>query len=275
VEALVTRADACIEIEQSNWLAELADRIRVEHQAVSTALKESLRHAIEAGELLIEAKKQVGHGQWLPWLQERCAISERTAQLYMRVAKNRKEIEEQIRNGIADLSLNEAAALLMLSSEVKKLLDFDKSCGDLSAEEIIQTALDQRVAILGVMKDDGYRVFAHCTPEGERDWHLFVLYLSVEHGWYPENAAEHVEYLSQKQFMNPDEWLGDEGERFRRCAYKQPKMGKGMLRSWAAFKEVHRERTQAEIIAEVETIRKERGPAPPPRLRKRRPQRAT
>jgi hypothetical protein len=86
---------------------------------VSAALRDSVRHAIAAGELLIEAKEQLAHGRWLPWLRDQCTISERTAQLYMRVVKNRAEIEAQIRNGVADLSLNEVAALLMLSSDVR------------------------------------------------------------------------------------------------------------------------------------------------------------
>ena len=45
-----------------------------------------MRHAIEAGALLLEAKEQLKHGQWLPWLKDHCTISERTAQLYMRTA---------------------------------------------------------------------------------------------------------------------------------------------------------------------------------------------
>jgi hypothetical protein len=105
----------------SNSLAGLAARIRVEHEAVAVALRDSVRHAIVAGELLVEAKAQLVHGQWRPWLREHCAISERTAQLYMRVAKNRAEIEAQIRNDVADLTLSEAAALLMLSSDARKL----------------------------------------------------------------------------------------------------------------------------------------------------------
>jgi len=112
--------------EGSNSLADLAARIRAEHEATAEALRDSVAHAMVAGDLLIEAKAQVPHGQWLPWLAEHCAISERTAQLYMRTAKNRTTIEEQIRNGVADLSLNEAAALLMLSSDVKKLFAFIK-----------------------------------------------------------------------------------------------------------------------------------------------------
>jgi hypothetical protein len=83
-------------IEHSNSLADLAARIKVEHTAIADALKDSLRHALVAGELLIEAKAQVPHGQWLPWLKDHCHISERTAQLYMRVAKNRADIETKL-----------------------------------------------------------------------------------------------------------------------------------------------------------------------------------
>src|SRR5512145_2301019 len=110
------------DLARSNSLAHLAGRIKAEHEATAAALKDSVAHAMAAGDLLIEAKAQVPHGQWLPWLQEHCAMSERTAQLYMRTAKTRTTIEDRIRNGVADLSLNEAAAMLVLSSDVKQLL---------------------------------------------------------------------------------------------------------------------------------------------------------
>jgi hypothetical protein len=48
-----------VSYERSSSLAELAARIRVEHEASGVALKEGLRHAIAAGELLIEAKAQL------------------------------------------------------------------------------------------------------------------------------------------------------------------------------------------------------------------------
>src|ERR1700678_1472142 len=81
------------DLARSNSLTDISARIRVAHQATSEALKSSIEHALTAGELLIEAKKLVPHGQWLPWLEKHCEMSSRTAQLYMRVAKNRAEIE--------------------------------------------------------------------------------------------------------------------------------------------------------------------------------------
>jgi hypothetical protein len=52
-----------VAVAASNSLADLAARIRAEHESASAALKDSVRHAISAGKLLIEAKTQLGHGQ--------------------------------------------------------------------------------------------------------------------------------------------------------------------------------------------------------------------
>jgi DUF3102 family protein len=92
---------------RSNSLADLAARIRIEHEACRQALKHGLEHAIAAGELLIEAKKQLKHGQWLPWLREHCRTPERTARHYMRLAKHKEQI-----GNIADLTVTEAVAAL-------------------------------------------------------------------------------------------------------------------------------------------------------------------
>jgi hypothetical protein len=60
---------------------------------------------------LIKAKDQLGHGEWLPWLGDHCQVPERTAQLYMRLARHAPELERKSAT-VADLSLREAAGLL-------------------------------------------------------------------------------------------------------------------------------------------------------------------
>ena len=96
----------------SNSLTDLAARIQQEHDAVADALKRGVEHAMRAGDLLIEAKAQLNkHGQWLPWLREHCLISERTASLYMRLARHRSELQAKSAT-VADLTLNDAIALL-------------------------------------------------------------------------------------------------------------------------------------------------------------------
>jgi hypothetical protein len=81
----------------------LAARIRQEHEACILAVQRGCEHAIEAGRLLIKAKDQLKHGQWLPWLRGHCQISGRTAQLYMQLARLAPNAQH-----VADLSLRRA-----------------------------------------------------------------------------------------------------------------------------------------------------------------------
>ena len=74
------------DITTSNRLPERAARIRAEHEACGAALKRGLQHAAAAGNMLIEAKAQLKHGEWLPWLRNHCGIPERTARRYMEIA---------------------------------------------------------------------------------------------------------------------------------------------------------------------------------------------
>jgi len=98
----------------SNSLADLAAKIRVEHDGAATAAKRGLEHAIAAGELLVEAKSKLQHGQWLPWLDEHCGMSDRTARAYMRLARNKDRLGEI--GSVADLSLR--SALYVLSAHL-------------------------------------------------------------------------------------------------------------------------------------------------------------
>lgn len=93
-----------------NDLSALASKVNAEHRACSEAIRRSLAHALTAGELLIEAKAQLPHGEWLPWLGGNTEIPERTARLYMRVARHRGELEKTAT--VADLTLRGAVALL-------------------------------------------------------------------------------------------------------------------------------------------------------------------
>ena len=47
----------------------LAQRIEAEHQAAIGAARTAIEHAVECGKLLLEAKAQIGHGGWLPWVE--------------------------------------------------------------------------------------------------------------------------------------------------------------------------------------------------------------
>jgi hypothetical protein len=68
-----------------NRLSDLAGRIRDASEAMNAASHEAAERALEAGALLIEAKAECGHGDWLPFL-ERAGLHERQAQRLMRLA---------------------------------------------------------------------------------------------------------------------------------------------------------------------------------------------
>jgi predicted ATPase len=59
-------------------LSAIVDEIHVE-------LKRDTAGIIKIGTLLAEAKKQVEHGKWLPWIEENFSMSEATAQRYLKV----------------------------------------------------------------------------------------------------------------------------------------------------------------------------------------------
>lgn len=92
-------------------LADLAARIRMEHEAAAASRRQGIGHALTAGELLLEAKAKVHHGEWLPWLRHYCGVSERSARRYMQLASHRAEIEAKTAT-VADLTINWALEVL-------------------------------------------------------------------------------------------------------------------------------------------------------------------
>ncbi len=104
-------------------LEDLAAEIVQEH----TAARAGLEHARRAGELLIEAKQQVQHGEWLPWIKANVAcVTRRMAQHYMRLARLWERIVERANAqciSLLELSINGALALLRKEADPDALAD--------------------------------------------------------------------------------------------------------------------------------------------------------
>jgi N6-adenosine-specific RNA methylase IME4 len=83
------------DLARSNSLVDLAARIHDEWEIAENHFGCGLQHALTAGRLLLEAKAQLDHGEWLPWLRDHCRIPERTAQLYMRCAIHAEELKSE------------------------------------------------------------------------------------------------------------------------------------------------------------------------------------
>lgn len=79
-------------------------------------LKQDAGNAILGiGQRLIEAKSMIPHGKWIPWLTEQVEFSERTAQSFMRLAR-----EWSNPQALADLGATKALALLALPPDERE-----------------------------------------------------------------------------------------------------------------------------------------------------------
>ena len=172
-------------------------------------------------------------------------MSERTAQLYMRLAKNRQAIEEQIRNSVADLTLNEAAALLMMSSDVCKLLTFAETAAGLDGEDLINFCIEQDV---GVLQGD---IFGGKEPtEFEQvEWHLFILFLARTCGFFRRGCLRPC-WVQSRGWLLAD-WMGEEGNKIRSTWWQKLIIPQATINSWNAFLENNRGRTLADISASL------------------------
>lgn len=74
-------------------LPDLADRIRAAHLGCVRSMAEALGYYRQAGDLLLEAKGRVGHGQFQGWVAANCGFSYRTAAVSMKVSLNWPEAE--------------------------------------------------------------------------------------------------------------------------------------------------------------------------------------
>jgi hypothetical protein len=105
-------------------LANLAHRIRQEHEASVSGLKHGLQHAIAAGRLLIKAKEECRqkfrHGKWLAWVREQCQMPERSAQAYMRVARTFGAFDSANAQRVADLSFRDSLRFLSIAGTMAK-----------------------------------------------------------------------------------------------------------------------------------------------------------
>jgi hypothetical protein len=89
-------------------LPELAQAIDREHEAAVGAARSVIDHAVACGRLLIQAKAQLPHGEWLPWLEGNTTVSIRTAQVYTRLARELPKLSETNAQRVAHLSIREA-----------------------------------------------------------------------------------------------------------------------------------------------------------------------
>src|SRR5687767_3261346 len=93
-------------VTAASALDALAAQINEAHSACERSNRESVMHALRAGALLIEAKSQVKHGEWLPWVRANFAGSVRLAQIYMRLAREPEHAQCVAHFGLAGAAVH-------------------------------------------------------------------------------------------------------------------------------------------------------------------------
>jgi Protein of unknown function (DUF3102) len=88
---------------ESEIVIEFAFKIESAQQAneAHRRVLNSFQAAIAVGEFLSQKKSELGHGNWLPWVQENLDFGDRTASNYMRLFKNANHLN---RKGLSDLT---------------------------------------------------------------------------------------------------------------------------------------------------------------------------
>jgi hypothetical protein len=148
----------------------LAEKIHDAHRECETAARTAVEAAMRAGDALIEAKSECPHGRWSKWLKSNCNMSPRSAQLYMKLARNRGAIEK--RNAVALLTVRDAAALVSTPRETEP-------SGSLFDVPLPETG----EKVIGSVSGDR---FIELQPSKNADYvFIAVSHLSPGDGWDP------------------------------------------------------------------------------------------
>ncbi len=95
-------------LSPSALMSGIAAEVNAEHAAALRHAGDAVEHARRAGEVLLRAKAELPHGNFLPWLSNNCAVSERQAQRYMSTAQGKRLPLRAIKNDtVSDLPLRE------------------------------------------------------------------------------------------------------------------------------------------------------------------------
>ena len=104
---------------------------------------------LEIGKRLVEAKAQLSHGEWLPWLEKKVEFSERSAQQYIRLWKEYGKSAT-----VADLGVRKALVLLALpdterdsfAGEKHEVNGEEKTAAEMTVKELEKAVAERNTA---------------------------------------------------------------------------------------------------------------------------------
>nr|DAG39427.1 MAG TPA: Protein of unknown function (DUF3102) [Caudoviricetes sp.] len=104
---------------------------------------------LEIGKRLVEAKEQLSHGEWLPWLEKKVEFSERSAQQYIRLWREYGKSAT-----VADLGVRKALVLLALpdterdsfAGEKHEVNGEEKTAAEMTVKELEKAVAERNAA---------------------------------------------------------------------------------------------------------------------------------
>ncbi|ETT32157.1 DUF3102 domain-containing protein [Paenibacillus sp. FSL R5-808] len=146
-----------VNVEETTLANRTPDVIATEIRDIDQkARQHAIRSAIEIGEKLIEAKALVKHGDWANWLKENVNYSQSTANNFMRVATEYKELNSQ---ALANLSYSQAVALLSVKAEEREAFVEENNAAEMSAREL-QAAIKEKQELESLLQQERERIKA-------------------------------------------------------------------------------------------------------------------
>lgn len=109
---------------------EMTRPIEVITQEIQFYKGQACMSMVEIGKRLLEAKQCLPHGQWGDWLREEVEFSERTAQNFMRIAKEYRNPQL-----LADIGNSASKAIMLLSMPAEDREEFVGEAHEIHGEE--------------------------------------------------------------------------------------------------------------------------------------------
>jgi hypothetical protein len=138
------------------------ERINAAHHACEAAVRSALKHAVRCGTLLEEQKAQIPHGEWGAWLAENFDGSQRTAQVYMRLSRNREAVEEATKA--------QTSALLSIEGALRALQAPAHASQEKDKDDALLEHYKLKVREHADRADEEFRA-ARTAYEAARVWH--------------------------------------------------------------------------------------------------------
>lgn len=138
----MARADLGAIIAQTMTPPEEVRTIEVITGEIRDAQRKGGEAILTIGRCLIEAKDMLSHGEWRSWLEERVEFSERSAQRFMRLAR-----EWSNPTALSDLGATKALALLALPPEERETFLEEHNVVDMSARQLEQAIKERDEAL--------------------------------------------------------------------------------------------------------------------------------